>query len=113
MTQFRSVKLLTRQEDRNPFVKEHVKAMLRKLASRSEQPLSQPSFRNGYSPPDRQRKVTSAVPPQGEPAIDRAVQERFGALLRSMYDERKAEPIPDRLLDLLKQLDKRGSGRGR
>jgi hypothetical protein len=113
MNQFRPVKLLTRQEDRISTVKEHVKAMLRKVASQSEQPFDQESHRGGLSAPGRQRNATSPVPRQGKPEISRAVQERFGALLRSMYDERKAEPIPDHLLDLLKQLDKRGPGRGR
>jgi len=33
-------------------------------------------------------------------------QDRIGQHLRAMYDRLKTEPVPDRLLDLLKRLDK-------
>jgi hypothetical protein len=38
--------------------------------------------------------------------MSRAVQDRIGERLRLMYDDLKEEPVPDHLLDLLKQLDK-------
>ena len=41
--------------------------------------------------------------------IFHAVQEGIGAQLRAMYRDLKAEPLPDHLLDLLKQLDASGS----
>jgi hypothetical protein len=38
--------------------------------------------------------------------ISVAVQDGIGAQLRAMYRDLEAEPLPDHLLDLLKQLDK-------
>jgi hypothetical protein len=38
-------------------------------------------------------------------AITRPVQDALGERLRSMYGHLRAEPVPDRLLDLLKQVD--------
>jgi hypothetical protein len=38
-------------------------------------------------------------------AITRPVQDALGERLRSTYDALRAEPVPDRLLDLLKQMD--------
>ncbi|GEO18628.1 NepR family anti-sigma factor [Microvirga aerophila] len=37
--------------------------------------------------------------------ISLAVQDGIGAQLRAMYRNLEAEPLPDHLLDLLKQLD--------
>ena len=44
-----------------------------------------------------------------EPALDRAIQSRIGDQLRAMYDQLAEQPVPDRFLELLGQLDK-GSG---
>ncbi len=41
--------------------------------------------------------------------ISLAVQDGIGAQLRAMYRDLEAEPLPDHLLDLLKQLDTSGS----
>jgi hypothetical protein len=38
-------------------------------------------------------------------AITRPVQDALGERLRSMYDDLRGEPVPGRLLDLLKQMD--------
>ena len=38
--------------------------------------------------------------------VRRVVQDLIGEQLRVMYDDFKDEPVPDHLLDLLKQLDK-------
>ena len=38
--------------------------------------------------------------------VSRVVQDLLGEQLRAMYDDLKDEPVPDHLLDLLKQLDK-------
>jgi hypothetical protein len=37
--------------------------------------------------------------------VSRAIQDGIVAQLRAMYRDLKAEPLPDHLLDLLKQLD--------
>lgn len=37
--------------------------------------------------------------------IDRGVQERIGQQLRAMYDHVASEPVPDRLLQLLEELE--------
>ena len=39
-----------------------------------------------------------------------AIQDRIGEQLRAMYGDLRAEPLPERLLDLTKQLDERRSG---
>ena len=41
--------------------------------------------------------------------ISLAIQVGIGAQLRAMYRDLEAEPLPDHLLDLLKQLDASGS----
>jgi hypothetical protein len=45
-------------------------------------------------------------------SISLAIQHRIGEQLRAMYGDLKAEPLPDRLLDLLKQLDQPRSDGG-
>jgi hypothetical protein len=42
----------------------------------------------------------------GGGTVNRAIQDLIGEQLRVMYDDLKDEPVPDHLLDLLKQLDK-------
>jgi hypothetical protein len=46
----------------------------------------------------------------GGGTVSRVVQDLIGEQLRAMYDDLKDEPVPDHLLDLLKQLDKSRSG---
>jgi hypothetical protein len=43
---------------------------------------------------------------QGGGTVSRVVQDLIGEQLRVMYDDLKEEPVPDHLLDLLKQLGK-------
>jgi hypothetical protein len=43
----------------------------------------------------------------GEPGLDRAIQDRIGDHLRSMYDELVQQPVPDRFVELLNRLEKR------
>jgi hypothetical protein len=43
---------------------------------------------------------------QGGGTVNRAIQDLIGERLRVMYDDLKDEPVPDHLLDLLKQLGK-------
>jgi Anti-sigma factor NepR len=42
----------------------------------------------------------------GGGTVSRAIQDDIGERLRIMYDALKENPVPERLLDLLKQLDK-------
>jgi len=42
----------------------------------------------------------------GGGTVSRVVQDLIGEQLRVMYDDLKDEPVPDHLLDLLKQLGK-------
>ncbi len=44
-----------------------------------------------------------------EPTLPRPVQDALGERLRAMYDAVKAEPVPDRLLALLQQIEQRPS----
>lgn len=41
-----------------------------------------------------------------QPALDRNVQGRIGSHLRAMYDELMQQPIPDRFIDLLAELER-------
>lgn len=45
-----------------------------------------------------------------EPSVelDVGVQSHLGAMLREMYDSTLKEPIPERFLDLLRQIDSTG-----
>ena len=40
-----------------------------------------------------------------EPRIGPDLQDRLGRQLRAMYDQVRSEPVPERILDLLKRLD--------
>jgi hypothetical protein len=55
------------------------------------------------------RNNDSTAPKSGKrenrAAITRPVQDALGERLRSMYGDLRAEPVPDRLLDLLRQVD--------
>ncbi len=48
-------------------------------------------------------KVSTKIPPA---KLGRDIQARIGEQLRSMYNGLVEQPIPDRFVDLLKQLDK-------
>jgi hypothetical protein len=50
------------------------------------------------------KKAAKAAAPPGAPAVDRYIAGR----LKAIYDEAAAEPIPDRLLQLLERLDRSG-----
>jgi hypothetical protein len=41
----------------------------------------------------------------GEDSVEGAMQDMIGKQLRTLYDSVLAEPIPDRIVDLLMQLD--------
>jgi hypothetical protein len=43
--------------------------------------------------------------PPAEPALDPKVEAMIGAKLRSYYDTLMSEPVPDRIVELLRQLD--------
>jgi len=55
------------------------------------------------------RILAGAKPLPDEPKINQAIQGKIGEQLRTMYDDLKAEPVPDRLLDLIRLLDKPSS----
>jgi hypothetical protein len=48
---------------------------------------------------------TPQIPSSHGPALDRTVQAQIGDKLRTMYGELVEQPVPDRLADLLRQLD--------
>ncbi|MGY2047193.1 NepR family anti-sigma factor [Methylobacterium sp. JK268] len=43
-----------------------------------------------------------------QPGLDRRTQGRIGSHLRAMYDELLQQPIPDRFVELLANLDESG-----
>ena len=43
--------------------------------------------------------------PVTEARIGPELQDRLGQQLRAMYDQLRSEPMPERILDLLKRLD--------
>ena len=44
-------------------------------------------------------------PRSSDPMVSPAVQAKIGEQLRGLYDDIKSEPVPDRLLALLQQLE--------
>ena len=44
-----------------------------------------------------------------EPTLNRAIQERIGDNLRSLYDDLVQQPVPDRFVELLNRLEGRKS----
>ena len=46
--------------------------------------------------------------PPADPKLDRAIQTRIGDQLRAMYDDLTQQPMPDKLKDLLTQLEQPG-----
>lgn len=50
--------------------------------------------------------------PPGEPTIDRPSQSRLGDHLRAMYDDLMQQPVPDRFVDLINQLNRGRDGEG-
>ncbi len=61
-----------------------------------------PGMQNPRTPRDEDDPV--AGPEQ--PALDRNVQGRIGSHLRAMYDELMQQPIPDRFIDLIAELER-------
>lgn len=47
----------------------------------------------------------------GKPGIQVQVQDHIGRQLRAVYDDVLNQPVPDRLLELLDQLDREKKGR--
>jgi Anti-sigma factor NepR len=58
--------------------------------------------------PDSDVEPKAAQASKRNATLDRAIQDRIGSHLRAMYDDIKAEPVPERFLDLLQQLDLHG-----
>ncbi|KMO44654.1 hypothetical protein VQ03_01895 [Methylobacterium tarhaniae] len=59
----------------------------------------------GHGPRASQAEDESSAGPE-QPALDRNVQGRIGSHLRAMYDELMQQPIPDRFIDLLAELER-------
>ncbi|MCT8973649.1 NepR family anti-sigma factor [Microbaculum marinisediminis] len=56
---------------------------------------------------ESKREVTEPEPQtEANAALDERLQAHIGVQLKSMYDSYLNEPIPDRLVDLLEQLDR-------
>lgn len=47
------------------------------------------------------------------PALDRSIQGFIGSRLRAMYDDLAQQPVPDRFVELLGKLERRGEEDGR
>ena len=54
---------------------------------------------------ERDRRAANGS--RNEPRIDRQSQDRIGQELQAMYRELVEEPIPDRILDVLRALEAR------
>ncbi len=56
------------------------------------------------------REGAAAQGPASQPgaALDRPTQGRIGEQLRAMYDDLVNQPVPGRLADLIRQLDRGG-----
>ena len=48
-----------------------------------------------------------SIADRAEMPLDRSVQAHIGRLLKASYDEMLSQPLPDRLVELLEELDKR------
>ena len=60
--------------------------------------------------PDRRpAPSTCGRTPAAEPSLDRGVQDHIGSKLRAMYDDLRGQPVPDRFLELLGNLDEASS----
>ena len=54
-------------------------------------------------------KTDEPQPPGPDPALPPAIQDKIGEQLRAVYRSLEADPLPERFLDLLKQLKEPGS----
>jgi hypothetical protein len=54
-----------------------------------------------------------ARPPVTEAGLERDVQAHLGRQLRALYDEVASQPVPDRFLKLLEQLEQREAKHGK
>ncbi len=50
-------------------------------------------------------QVTSGKAEKSEPRLGREIQTRIGHQLRALYDDVVSQGVPDRFVDLLRQLD--------
>ena len=72
------------------------------------------ALRGGWivSSKDQRRRASPDPPssesPMAEGQVSRDIQDHIGRHLRAMYDQLRTEPVPDRLLDLLKRLAQTG-----
>jgi len=55
--------------------------------------------------------IPAAPPPSGDVALEPELQAFIGRQLRAAYDEVLNEPVPDRFLELLSQLEQDGASK--
>ncbi len=60
---------------------------------------------DGYQPPPRSGLL------QADQRTSPAIRDKLGEQLRAMYGKPEEEPLPDRLLHLMRQLDQPRTGR--
>lgn len=65
--------------------------------------------------PEEMNVASEATAEAASPArkLDKSVQNAIGARLRAYYDGVEREPIPDRFVELLKQLEKKDPDGGK
>lgn len=54
----------------------------------------------------KQSRASTQEGPPHEATVARPIQDVLGERLRAMYDQVRAEPIPDRFVELLERLEK-------
>jgi hypothetical protein len=69
--------------------------------------MSKSKTQSGGAEPEASRKAVKKPAKRS----DSSVQTAIGSRLRAYYDSVAQEPVPDRFLELLKQLDSKESGR--
>lgn len=71
-------------------------------------PVPDHDDRDAARPRGRTSPLDGASRRAGSAPIDRPTQDRLGFALRSLYDGLLDEPVPSRLTDLIRQLDRSG-----
>lgn len=59
---------------------------------------------------DSEKSPANPSAPRAAKAAPAGKEDWIGAHLRKVYDEALSEPVPDRFLDLLKEIDKKERG---
>jgi hypothetical protein len=70
----------------------------------------QPELRDMMSKNDSEKSPASATATRAAKKPPAGKEDWIGAHLRKVYDEALSEPVPDRFLDLLKEIDRKERG---